>query len=654
MKRWIMAAVMLSTAVACGSKKKDENKAPAPGTAVAGKVDDAKTTAPPRTDVTSSLWAFAPEGAVLGIVLGDGVGGKARLTAKALIEDLAARPVGAHVTAALAEVRKDAGFDPLDEAGWKTMGIDPSKGFAVFLNPGKDKEADQQPIMILPVVDRAAFLVKTKGKKETVDGKEVDRIEDDLVCAPASDRYICAKKPADIDAVAKAHDSKLAAAVKALPPEARGDLELYALVSAIPDAADELEEMKQQVGKVETAGLSLRLESDGFTLHGWARGAFDGPVGTAMRSIAPRADFVSKTGNAATVARYTISPQLMFKDAPASIPLGGVDVRKNLLDQLTGEMQFVSAGRGLVAGHILLGIEDAAKVTEAVKSLCAVGKTSIGQAKDNPISKLDLGDKGCKGELSFGMFEKQAGVTLPVLPFSLAVEDKLLALSFGDVDPARMAGNAADDAGSPETRAMLSGPASMVSWSRAIDIDVDALPGTFVAELKKQEPMLLALDVLDWLGSNVYEMGFAATIAPDVASMTMRVTTFTGDPAEARAGYVAALQKRKAGDRPGYSAALTELAGKYPGTRVGKRAKLESEGSPVMGPGTAIAAAGFAAYFVARQVKSAFEGVPAVEPPPPPEAKPVKPGFGGKKDAPAEELKKPPAEELKAPPPATP
>ena len=53
----------------------------------------------------------------------------------------------------------------------------------------------------------------------------------------------------------------------------------------------------------------------------------------------------------------------------------------------------------------------------------------------------------------------------PVFPFDLKVDGKQIVLVLGDVDPARLAGNAADDAGSYETHAMLAQPATFVSWS---------------------------------------------------------------------------------------------------------------------------------------------------------------------------------------------
>ncbi len=665
MKRWgtasgvVLAALVVTCVVGCKGKPKDGKNGPA--ATDTGKAAD-KGGVPPaaaHADVTSALWAFAPTDAAFGLVIGDGVGSRARLAAKAILDDLGSRPAGTALQGHLAEARKELGFDPLDPAGWKSVGIDESKGFAVFVTMRKPgvKDDDEHPFMVLPVIDRAAFRTMTKGTTETVDGKEVDRIKHDLVCMPVGDRYGCAKTVADLNVAAAAHDSALATAVKALPADARGDFELYADLARIPDAGEELTKMAP-FGKMEAAGLSVRLENDGVVMRGWSKGAVDGPIGQSLRSAAPRADFTGKTGNAASVMRFTMDPKLLRQQAPPSFMLGGTDLVANLLNQLTGELQLVSAGKGLVAGVITLGIEDGAKVTEALKAVCAIGKASIGQ-KGNPLSKLDIGDAGCKGTLDFTEMAKGVNMTVPLLPFDLKVDGKLLVLGIGDVDPARLAGNAADDAASAETRALLAGPATFVGWSRAFDTDFEALPGPFLAQLKKQEAVSVMLDTVSWLGASVYEIGSAFTVQADGATFVMRVTTFAGDPPEARAAYMAALDKRHNGDRPGYQSALADVAKKYAGSKIGKRARMESEGTPVLGPGAAVMAGAMTTVFLRGSQKDEAFSAPAVETPETtekaPDAAGGKAGFGGKKpkDAPADELKAPPAGELKSPP-ATP
>jgi hypothetical protein len=628
MRRWSSVAIALAMTCAslvygggCGKKKTAAKTA---GDAGAASAVGGPAAPAPHPDVSSALWAFAPADAKFGFVVGDGVGEKARLTVKAIVDDIGTRSFAAPVQAALAQARKELEFDPLDPAGWKSIGIDINKGFATFMAPPNPKSKEpEHPIMVLPVVDREAFRKKTKGKTETIDGKEVDRIEDDLVCMPVADRYVCAKNVADIATASGKHDSPIASAALAVPAEARGDLELYADLAGIPEAQDELAQLAP-FGKLDAVGFGARLEPDGFSMRGWSKGAVDGPIGKGLIAATPRADFTGKTGNAASVMRMRIDPKLFLEQAPKSIPLGGVDLRTDLVDQLTGDLQVVTAGKGLIAGTIVLGIEDAAKVTGALKSVCAVAKAAIGQ-KDNPVTKLDIGDAGCKGELDFARLEKNLKL---VLPMDLKVEGKLLVITVGDVDPARLAGNAADDAVTAETRAMLAAPATFVAWSRAFDTDYDALPSMFTAEMKKDPNAGVMMDVGNWMASSVYELGLATVVQADGSSIVLRLTTFAGDPPEARTAYQAALSKRTGGDRAGYQAALADIAKKWPTSRIGKRARLEAEGTPVLGPASALAGAGMAAYLAKARMLS--------EPAPPAAPAKGKPGFG-KKPKPANE-----------------
>jgi hypothetical protein len=666
MKRWILAALVaaaVAQASACGGKKKDAAK---DGTGkTAASTDTGKPALPPgppppapHADVTSALWAFAPADAIFGVVLGDGVPAKLRASARAILDDVGERPFGKHLHAALEMGRQELGFDPLDAAGWKSMGIDDAKGAAVFISLGalprktaKEKEDNAHTLMILPVVDRVAFRTKVKAKTETVDGKEYDRLADDLLCAPVGERYFCAKNAADLARAGTPHDGKLAAAVKAMPAESRGDFELYGDLAGIPDAADELARLAP-FGKIEAAGITMRLEPDGLLLRGWSKGAPDGPIGQALRSQPPRADFAGKSGASATLVRLSMAnPKILFAEVDEHMPVGGVDLRTDLVDQLTGELQLLSAGKGLVAGVIMVGIADAAKVTGAIKSVCAVGKTSIGRPR-MPIKSLDLNDAGCKGTLDFA--DVVPGLTLPVLPFDLKVDGKQIVATIGDVDPARLAGNAADDAGSFETHAMLAGPSTFVSWSRSLDLDYDGMPPEVLAQMKKNEPLVL-MDATSWFSTAVYEIGTVGTVDATGATLVVRVTTFAGDPPEARAAYIEAIKKRHDLDRTGYTAALVELARKYPATKAGKRAKLESEGTPLLGPGSALLGAGAAAFIVQEM----HGGPKAGNEPPSDFVKGMapddhKPGFGGhgkkKEEAAPSELKAPPSAELKSPP----
>jgi hypothetical protein len=591
MKKLVGGALVCALAAFVGCKGKSADKSPAPGK------DEPKGAAAlpaptPHVDTTSRLWAYAPADAAVGFVLGDGVGERLRDVGKSVFEQLASRPMGAEMVKAMAEARKELGFDPFDAAGWKTIGVDISKGAAMFVSPRDG--AEPVPLLILPIVDRAAFRAKTKGKVETIDGREVDRHDDDMICLPG-EVYACGKTLADIDAGVKPHDSKLAGTIKALPARRRGDFEAWGDLTAFPEIKDDMAEMAM-FGRVDNAGMVVRMEPDGMNMNLWAGGDFNGPIGKAVRSEKPSAEIAGLTGKSATVTRFKVPMALLLTQAPPSLPLAGVDARKDLLDQLSGEVLVTTTGKGLLAGGIVFGVLDAGKVGPVVKAACEELK-KLAPASGGILANLTVNDAGCVGELSF---DGVAKLYLPSLPFALALEGKTLALWLGGTDHKLAAGDASKDAMSVEARDMLAGPTTAVFWTRSYDFDfegvLELVPADKRAEVRKQ--LGPALDGITWVASSLAEVAMAVTIGETDSEVAYRLVTFAADPAEAQTMWKTAHEKRQGGDRAAWTAGITELAKKYPDSRAGKRAQLELDGSPLLGPFMGLAVGGGAAYFM--------------------------------------------------------
>jgi hypothetical protein len=304
------------------------------------------------------------------------------------------------------------------------------------------------------------------------------------------------------------------------------------------------------------------------------------------------------------------------------MPAGPLDARKDGLEQLTGEFSMVTAGTGLAAGAILIGVKDGPKMTASVKNVCGLGMAFAGKP-DSPVAKLDVHDTGCKGEISLAMLEKEVGFTVPNFPFELKVDGNVLIVRIGQLDLTKLAAAPGDDAGSWETSQMLGGPATFVAWSRGLDFDVGQLPPKLQEMMGRMPEAQQAMDFWSWVAATVYETGFALSVNEDGATAVLRVTTFSGDPDEATAAYKAAREKRKAGDRAGYSAAMAEIAKKWPGSKTGKRAAIAD--APLVGPGGALVVGGMVSFlFLARKVEEAA----------PPRGAAVEPGFGGALDIP--------------------
>src|SRR5262249_50949814 len=88
--------------------------------------------AKPRFADTSALSAVPPADATLGFVIGDGAGTRVLTTWAGMLTKLQGKPFAKKTVAQLEELRKEAGFDIFSPEGYKSKGIDISKGFAVF------------------------------------------------------------------------------------------------------------------------------------------------------------------------------------------------------------------------------------------------------------------------------------------------------------------------------------------------------------------------------------------------------------------------------------------------------------------------------------------------------------------------------------------
>ncbi len=585
MKRLSLA--LLVCALACS--KKDEKAGDAGAKAAGDKagvtlpVPQAPAAPKPRYADTASLWAMAPANATWGVVVGDGVFPRLVEAANGLSKDLDGKPWAKKLLDQVAQARKEAPFDFLDTKAWATVGADPQKGFAIFFGPDNDEPI----IAVVPVANREAFR-KTLGlTAEKVGDREYDGKGDKGRCTEASGRYVCGETAGTVDAALKSHDSALAAAVKALPPEARGDFEYYADVSKSPVLQKGIAETP--FAKTAVAGASLRLEPDGTTLRFWGKGDY-AEIAKLYGGAPPPPELAGLTAGAQTVMRWKVDPATMTGQMPANMPAGDVDLRADLVDQLTGDFELVTAGKGLVGGAFIVKIKDAARVKKAITAVCA-------ELKQLPmIANPKVDDNGCAGDIDVTKDQPD----LPIVRVGVTLAGNVVVITMGDVNPGTLKGSVTADLISAEAKEILGGAQTMALWSRSLDVDVSGLPKKLAQTLTENDEVSRIITASNWFGSQVAEAALGANVTPTGAQIVVRVVTFAGDPPEARAAYLAALDKRAAGDAAGYAAAMAEIETKYAGALVGRRAKLERGGRAVLGPPTAMMAAGAAFYFMAR------------------------------------------------------
>lgn len=562
MKKHGVWALALATSVAGACKKSGGDGAE--GGAAREKAAEAASPAAgkARGDAASGLWALAPADSMSGIVIADGVPARWFAAGKAMW-DLAgqlpsARPLLDKArTAVLAELP----FDPFDAAAYAKHGIDLSKGAAIFFEPSGDEPA----LTVLPVGDRKAFRELVHATVEQVGGREVDLMGTKGVrCLEDKGRYLCAKDVALIDRALAAHDSPLAKRFAALPPERRGDLEVYVDRLTMEGGSLDADEPRDVLAtaRIDATGLVARVHVGGAFVAETKGALTPAPVPAAFNGLASGAGMVLR-------GHVDLAPLLAQANTPATIPLPGADLRTDLIDQLGGDFQVAFAG--ITSATVAATVKDGARVTKMLGVLCGLAQLQ-GGSSPIPVTGITWDKESCTAEVGGPEITMALGKTIKL---RAAVEKGMLVIGAGD---RKAGGDALAEAGSPETLAILKGPGSVAYWLRGLDV-LAAMPPAAAPAMAMIPPDAKAgLELASWLGAHVYEIATGVDVLADGVDVTFRVTTFGGDPPAAQAAFAAALAKRAAGDQAGYQAALGQLVQNNGDALAGRQAALQREG----------------------------------------------------------------------------
>lgn len=528
------------------------------------------------TGLTKDLWALTPADAALGIVVGDGTVRKVSGALTELKRILDAQPGGAQLVAKIrTEIAGDSGFDIFDPEAWsKTSGLDLSKGAAFFISPAG------QALAVLPVTDPAAF---QRAIKDTDNELGADN------CVTAGGRYVCAEELAYAKAATAPHDSPLAKRVAGLPGWLRGDIELVAHPRSFPNAAEGLKPFEAALTDIGTLALAARLDNGSLTLRGWMEGKRGGPVGNAFAAIPPAA-LQELSGGAENWYHLRLPLSFIFANAgdmPESMPLGDdVDLRRDLFDNLTGEIAAYSRGNYFLAEHLVLGLEDPAPTTKALKVVCE------GIKQQGLLEQVKQQGAACQGLLDLGaLLSDEPTVApfvqgMPKIELMAAVNGKTLEFRIGRVTPP--SGTPGDNASTAVAKELMTGDWNGVQWGVAFD-PIAILPPVLTDRLDKmilgQLPptQLGPLNLMRWVYDHIYDTGVGMALRNDGIYLTAQVTTYAGDPPAAQQAYEAALNLLLKRDYQGYKAAIAELAKKYPGSLAGRNAALQVKGVPMLG-----------------------------------------------------------------------
>jgi hypothetical protein len=530
--------------------------------------------APVAPGHVASLWELAPVDAVEGVVLHDG----AVARALALMADPDRSTARADFEAV---VRKRSGlpFNLLAPEDWAGAGLDPQKGAAAFTFADKKRGA----LLVLPVVDRALFRRALDLRTRLVDGREIDQLDDDTSCEPAAGRYLCARSLATLAAAAAPHVSPLAAS--ALELDEHGDIELY--VSRDAPRIARFDRGRDSPGWLTAVAGAIRLRDDGATLHVHASGSLATPFARGYYAALPPPDLLALAEGAPSVGRIHVDPMAVFPETADLEP----DVRSELVEQLTGDVEVIPSGSGFAGATLLLPVHDAPRVEAFAKKRCA---QEAAKKEHGALGGFTVTAHGCAAV--FAASRLTLPVKLPEVPVVATVAEGRLVITIGDAGKATPGAPGAPRGGegvdgAAAQRALVDAE-TLLFFGHNLGIGPEVGAGAFfrAAVPLFGDRVAEAAEAWSYASAHLSQALVHARVTDEEVDFTLDLTSFAADPAEARAAYSAALARRFAGDDAGYRSALAAIVLHFPGTRAARRAAEVQRGAPLLGAGVALLA----------------------------------------------------------------
>ncbi|MCG8425639.1 MAG: hypothetical protein MJE77_47775 [Proteobacteria bacterium] len=472
---------------------------------------------PNYAELTNPLWSMAPADVAFGLVVAEGTGTRLFGAVTALQDALEKLPDGNEMTAQVhTELRKELPFDPLDQANYAKYGIDPAKGLALFV------DRNRKATFIVPLANREAFVTALDGKTDS----DVDTLGAGKgVCKQISTRYACAETAAQLDKLGKSD-----AMIKRMASLARGHIELWANVEAMTWGDVPWQGFFANPG---TIGAAVQIERGGFTARGQLMAQ---PTDQRLRVLidAPRslAEQAAKAKPAGVLRlSVPIFSGLVPRDKAAETLAGtgamGLDVQKDIIDNVTGELvMYVPAGKatGLVVEY---GVRNGASLRPAIKSLCAMAGLAV------PQFGLRVADQSCVAEVDLTKLAEQMP-EIKNLPFqgvvhgSLSAEDKAIVLTIrpagsnrgGKVEYNDLAGE------------LTTGAWNFASWGRGITLG-DQFASKFaqfpdqpqMGQFQNQPKMTHIASVMGWAAAHLREMGMGLGVRSDGVHLVLHLGT---------------------------------------------------------------------------------------------------------------------------------
>ena len=607
-----VALAALALVAGGGCRSKEAPAAPVADAAPAVSADPVAPVppAPPAPDLprldTGPLWSLATDEIKLGVVFADGAFVALGAGTREIGRVLGEQPEGQALWSRwVEELREAAGFELHDTARWPRAGLDPERGAAFFVT------ADDRVAVAVPVGDLAAHRRFFNLAPRAVAGRELDYSARTGYCGQARGRYLCSDDAALLGALLDGKPGSLARRARALPPALRGSFELVADLSAFPGAAGELADLGDVLTGVGLVAVAARADGGRVAVEAWLAGQRSGRVGEAFRALAPARPLAPHLAGATGVVslRLPLRELIPSREIPPAMPIGDVDLKPIVFDQMTGQISMITAGEGVVSGTLVIGLADEKPLAAALPRLCAIGRRFAAEAVYRGGS--------CRAAVR----PDRLGVPIPGLPSALRAPIPIEITTAPRAALIRVGepGKAAAVAPPP----FVTGDGHFVSWGRSFDPLATApakLAGLVSAILESQlgsGEVRRRVDLARWALNHLHEIGVRARLDPDGIRASLLVTSFAADAPATYAAYQAAARKLIEGDVAGYRAAMKALAAAHPGTIAAEQAALVESDAPAIGLGTGIyAAVGIPAFmkFLDRARQASTVPSPPVPP----------------------------------------
>ena len=416
---WTLA-ISLVFVVACKKNKAKDGSSPAAVTKqnqVGSQSDSASL---------DSLWALAPAGSMVGVVLAPGSATRLQAMLLETIRVIEMHPLGKNLGKKLREESASEKFDVLDPSAASKVGIDTERGAALFML-GKD-----DGLLLLPISDRGKFRELTGAQVMEEGGNEFDRLDADMFCTMKGDYYVCMNSIEKLSGFQLAKTTgPLAQSIARLPAGYRGDVEIAADLPKVREHEQFVDVFDSMFANAKLGYAALKLGEGAVDIRAFMEATPKSYMEAAKNVSNSLADEAAKRNHVAHYhLRVPVGELSKHEDFEDQELPGGLSLKNDVIANLTGEILLSTPPGESLWGQIAVGIADKAPFEKLLTMGCGMLPAAnipglsvkAGESRCDvlvDVAKLPIPDKNVAA-----MFEKP-------IPLAASIDDTALRLTIG-------------------------------------------------------------------------------------------------------------------------------------------------------------------------------------------------------------------------------